>query len=307
MGHLGTDDILLVAESDDIEAMPHMPRYEPSWFYEEVPSEMIAQCLRPRSRGGIDEVAAHWLHKHLVALGHAANARSCHFMAHSWFECAYGLKDGASELISSINMRLRLGQPTLARQLYERVLQQREVARIFMLTDAQREVATRKLAEAEAAIAARAGGGAAAMQDEMQQLLCRNSSGASVGPEEAALAVPLMRQQGHRANAMGDCEAAQLWFDCTFALSQQTADLLSAANMRAARAAPAPAPRHRPRLCKRQSRAAGVPCSLACAHLLALTCLRSLSLPRSLTLLSLPGGRSWWRARPWPRRSTATC
>ena len=43
-------------------------------------------------------------------------------------------------------MRLRLGQATLAKQLYERLLQQREVSLIFMLSDAQREVATRKLA-----------------------------------------------------------------------------------------------------------------------------------------------------------------
>ena len=36
--------------------------------------------LNARSRGGIDEAAALWLHKHLVALGHAANAHTCHFM-----------------------------------------------------------------------------------------------------------------------------------------------------------------------------------------------------------------------------------
>ena len=128
--HSGTDDILGVCGDEETETgLAHTPRYEPSWFYQEVPSEMVDRCLRARSRGGIDEAAALWLHKHLVAFGHAANAHSCHFMAHSWFECAYGLKDGAPELISSINMRLRLGQATLAKQLYERVLQQREVPR----------------------------------------------------------------------------------------------------------------------------------------------------------------------------------
>jgi hypothetical protein len=128
--HSGTDDILGVCGEEETETgLAHTPRYEPSWFYQEVPSEMVERCLRARSRGGIDEAAALWLHKHLVALGHAANAHSCHFMAHSWFECAYGLKDGAPELISSINMRLRLGQATLAKQLYERMLQQREVPR----------------------------------------------------------------------------------------------------------------------------------------------------------------------------------
>ena len=161
-----TDGQLGVCGDEETETgLAHTPRYEPSWFYQEVPSEMVDRCLRVRSRGGLDEAATLWLHKHLVALGHAANAHSCHFMAHSWFECAYALKDGASELISSINMRLRLGQATLAKQLYERVLQQREVALIFMLTDAQREVATRKLAEAKAAMAARAAGSLIATQE----------------------------------------------------------------------------------------------------------------------------------------------
>ena len=136
--HSGTDDILGVCGDEETETgLAHTPRYEPSWFYQEVPSEMVDRCLRARSRGGIDEAAALWLHKHLVAFGHAANAHSCHFMAHSWFECAYGLKDGAPELISSINMRLHLGQATLAKQLYERVLQQREVPRSKWVDGAQ--------------------------------------------------------------------------------------------------------------------------------------------------------------------------
>ena len=170
MGHLARGDEVLVAEGDGAEAMPHTPRYEPSWFYQDIPREMIDQCVRPRSRGGIEQVAASWLHKQLVALGHAANARSCHFMAHSWFECAYNVKDNASELLSSINMRLRLGQVTLASKLYEHVLQQ------VRLTDAQREVATRKLGEAKAAVASRAAAPQQAMQDEMAQLLAGDGS-----------------------------------------------------------------------------------------------------------------------------------
>ena len=133
-----TDGQLGVCGDEETETgLAHTPRYEPSWFYQEVPSEMVDRCLRVRTRGGLDEAATLWLHKHLVALGHAANAHSCHFMAHSWFECAYALKDGASELISSINMRLRLGQATLAKQLYERVLQQREVPRSKWVDGAQ--------------------------------------------------------------------------------------------------------------------------------------------------------------------------
>ena len=109
-----TDGLGVCGDQETETGLAHTPRHEPSWFYQEVPSEMVDRCLRVRSRGGLDEAATLWLHKHLVALGHAANAHSCHFMAHSWFECAYALKDGASELISSINMRLRLGQATLA-------------------------------------------------------------------------------------------------------------------------------------------------------------------------------------------------
>ena len=57
MGHLGDQADLLVADTADgaDAAMPHTPRYEPSWFYQELPAEMIEQCLRPRSRGGIDD------------------------------------------------------------------------------------------------------------------------------------------------------------------------------------------------------------------------------------------------------------
>ena len=196
MGHLGDQADLLVADTADgaDAAMPHTPRYEPSWFYQELPAEMIEQCLRPRSRGGIDDAAAGWLHKHLVALGHAANGRAAHFMAHSWFECAYDLKDGAAELLSSINMRLRLGQATLAKHLYARVLAS------HTLTEAQREVAARKLAEAEAAVAARGAGlvAAAAMQDEMAQML--QPDGKALAEADLLRMVPLMRMQGGRSS-----------------------------------------------------------------------------------------------------------
>ena len=55
--------------------------------------------LRPRDREhGLEPHRVEWLHKRLVGLGHEANKRQQHFMAHSWFEVAYALKDGVPEL-----------------------------------------------------------------------------------------------------------------------------------------------------------------------------------------------------------------
>ena len=33
----------------EVAAMPHTPRYEPSWYYEELGMELVSQCLRPRA------------------------------------------------------------------------------------------------------------------------------------------------------------------------------------------------------------------------------------------------------------------
>ena len=227
MAQLIADDDTAVAA-----AVPHALRFEPSWHFHAVPAEQVEHCLRPRQRGGLDQPAAAWLHKHLVTLGHEANDRSAHFLAHSWFECAFQVKDSPVDLLGSINMRLRLGQATLAKALYERVLER------VTLTDAQRELATRKLAEATAAGAARTAAletgdhrhARAFFRDELEQLLERFPS--SLPDEELEKVLPLMRLQGHRANHESDCEAAQHWFDCAHSLSQQPADLLSAANMR---------------------------------------------------------------------------
>ena len=125
--HIADDDTAVAA------AVPHALRFEPSWHFHAVPAEQVEHCLRPRRRGGLDQPAAAWLHKHLVALGHEANDRSAHFLAHSWFECAYAMKERIPDLLSSVNMRLRLGQFTLAKHLYARVLS-------MELTDAEREV-----------------------------------------------------------------------------------------------------------------------------------------------------------------------
>ena len=68
------------------------PRYEPSWFYEDVDPSLLDACMRPRRREALDVGTRDWLHKQLVACGHEANGRGHHFMAHAWFECAYMTK-----------------------------------------------------------------------------------------------------------------------------------------------------------------------------------------------------------------------
>mmetsp|Transcript_18659 Transcript_18659/g.31197 ORF Transcript_18659/g.31197 Transcript_18659/m.31197 type:complete len:284 (+) Transcript_18659:119-970(+) len=218
-------EVLLIAEAGDVSVGEHTPRYEPSWFFEEIAQEMIAQCLRPRVCAALDDEAKEWLYKRLVTQGHEANRRGYHFLAHSHFECAYCVRATPSELLSSINMRLRLGQCTLAKNLYERVLQ-------MQLTDAQLEVAERKLQESQDAIARReVSATQGRMEDELEQLIADGSC--SLPAAELPRLLQLMRAQGHFANQQGDFESAQMWFDCTFTASRRNADMLSAANMRA--------------------------------------------------------------------------
>jgi hypothetical protein len=72
------------------------PRYEPAWFFEDIPAELVAHCLRPRRREPLDADAREWLYKQLVAHGHEANGKGQHIMAHAWFECAWCVKDDIS-------------------------------------------------------------------------------------------------------------------------------------------------------------------------------------------------------------------
>ena len=211
-----------VAESEAASASAPVPRYEPSWMYDAVPEEMIAHSMRPPTSAGLDADVSEWCRKRLVHHGHAANARGHHHMAYAWFSCAYGLSMSATDLLSAINMRLRLGQCTLAARLYGCVLSCDDI------TDAQREVAQRKLAEAEVMAAARTREPQLVpVDDEVAQLLAPLPA-----PPDSARLVRLLRRSGHAANRARDFEAAALWFDCTYAASQQLADLLSTANMR---------------------------------------------------------------------------
>ena len=143
-------DVVLVAEGQRITGAALVtPRYEPSWFFDEIDDNLVESCLRPRRREPLDSDTREWLHKQLVACGHEANGRGHHCMAHAWFECAYQTKEDLSAFISSVNMRMRLGQWTLAGRVYERLLQGK-------LTDAQRGVVERKLKEATHAKTSRA-------------------------------------------------------------------------------------------------------------------------------------------------------
>ena len=225
---LNLETIVLVAEDGGGSVAPSTPRYEPSWFYDEIGNELIRQCMRPRQREPLEPDVCEFLHKRLLSCGHDANARGHHYMAHSWFDTAFLVKDDLNAFISSINMRLRLGQCTLASCLYEQLLQGE-------LTEAQREVVVRKLSESTQEKSSRQHAPKQpAMQDEVAQLLAPTTSEppAVASPDERAQVVRLLRQCGHAANGGGDCEAAHMAFDCAYALSQQPADLLSGANMR---------------------------------------------------------------------------
>ena len=57
--------------------------------------------------------------KQLTIILSAANADGDHVMAHSFFESAYNAKDDVASLISATNMRLKLGQMSLAAAVYE--------------------------------------------------------------------------------------------------------------------------------------------------------------------------------------------
>ena len=229
---LNLDGIILVAEGEGGPIVQSTPRYEPSWFHEDISPELVQQCLRPRHRtwtASMDPEVRDFMHKRLMAYGHDANGRGFHFMAHSWFETAYLAKDDLNAFISSINMRLRLGQAALASRLYDQLLRGE-------LTDAQREVVDRKLKEVTHAKTARqhAPRLPAIVQDEVAQLLTPvgDEPALPTASEDRAHVVRLLRQCGHATNAAGDVESAYMAFDCAYALSHAAADLLSAANMR---------------------------------------------------------------------------
>lgn len=82
----------IIAEGQASEGMIATPRYEPSWFFEDVDDIFVDACLRSRRREQMEPQIREWLCKYLIACGHEANSRGHHFTALAWFESAFQLK-----------------------------------------------------------------------------------------------------------------------------------------------------------------------------------------------------------------------
>ena len=97
-------------------------RRELAWHYDTPPSRAAAHSLRLRVPvGALGGEHAEWMRKRLLELAHVASGRSQYYVAHAFFETATALGPTLSSQISSINMRLNIGQPRLAAELYERL------------------------------------------------------------------------------------------------------------------------------------------------------------------------------------------
>jgi hypothetical protein len=175
-------------------------------------------------------------------LGRFANIEERHWLAHAFFESAYNTKEDVAMLISSVNMRLNAGQCSVAATIYSELLQGR-TAGVSSLTDAHRELISRKLAEARARCeertravqsASRTGVrlGLGQLQDEVGQLVSPLPRLSARGLSDRDTFVRLMRRCAHAAYEEGDLDAALQYFDACFAVSRDPVDLLSAANLR---------------------------------------------------------------------------
>jgi len=135
-----------------------------------------------------------------------------------------------TELLSSTNMRLNLGQWHLCEALYKQIT-------THELSDEQRALTERKLGEVQERIRSGGGGGATvrlSAAEELAELLASPSRHADcLAADDVKKVLGLLRACGHGANKASDFEAAATWFDCAHALSGMPCDLLSAANMRA--------------------------------------------------------------------------
>ena len=232
--------------------------HEPSWCREADVVGLVAHVLRPRllwQEPSLRTADSALLVRHCLAMGRDANAAGKHALAHAFFESAYNVRSSdVGSLLSAINMRLRLGQYTLAAALYARLIDEDRCK-----TDAHRELVRRKLAEAQdaALLRARATRPPLPMEDEVVQLVQpleahveapteeRVSTSASpTAPSPPAAGSPtqppllaaalarLLRRLGHLSNERGDVDAAQNFFSSAFVVARHPADLLSAANMR---------------------------------------------------------------------------
>ena len=199
----------------------------PSSLFEPMAEALAHHGLRKRVPLQLSAEERESLPHRLAKMGHACNEDGDHAMAHSFFESAYAVKHDVTHLISATNMRLRLGEITLAIRTYERLKPPD-----FHLSPAQREIVARKLAEATAAEAsrARAPWKWRPLEDEVMQLLRPRRTG--LDDAEAVCMARTMRRQGHVSNESSDVASAQLWFDCAYVVGRESCDLLSAANMR---------------------------------------------------------------------------
>lgn len=226
--HLPVGDVAGQQDEDNLESLfPHTPRLDSRCFAAAPPEELVLECLRPGSCSAGD-ADREWMKKMLCILGHAANERDHKLMAHSFFQCAFAATGSINELLSSTNMRRKLGQWSLCERLYAHV-------ESLEITPAQREVSERwhtwvneKLSSSAEAPPQRL-----TAEEEFRELIAAPSANANVLPlTDAQKLLLLLRSSGHGANRGQDFETAHTWFDCAFALSGQPNDLLSAANMR---------------------------------------------------------------------------
>ena len=219
------------AEDEHEESLfPHTPRLDDRCFATAPPEELIMECLRPGSCAADNDGDRDWLKKILVRLGHAANERGKVLMAHTWFQAAYAAQGSLTELLSSTNMRRKLGQWHLCAALYKHV-------ESLELSATQREVSERWHAWTRETLADRNAPPPPRLtaDEELAELLDAptvSSSDSGLEAEGLKRLIQFLRASGHGANQNKDFATAQIWFDCAFALSCAALDLLSAANMR---------------------------------------------------------------------------
>ena len=124
---------LEVAGSSEEHQHPYTPRGDPAWYSHEPSAGLVEQCLRPGHCSLAEGEERDFLHSKLLVLGHAYNERDQWLMAYSCFRCSYALTPTPFELLSTANMRYKLGQWALVEELYRRIV-------CMELTAPQREV-----------------------------------------------------------------------------------------------------------------------------------------------------------------------
>ena len=262
----------LVASSDEA-STGGSPRHDP--YHDPDPRpELVEQCIQPRHCSLAEGDAREWMHRRLSHLGHVFNERGATYMACVWFELSFAARpDAVAELISAINMRMKLGQWALVEALYRRIVR-------MDLSKEERDAAYRKLGEATSLKSARGrlrdsssstspasdGTGASACAASPGRLVMQPqtplsashskaapgassaassaldarfeglsaaeaelglvleapalvTSASSLTPKQIERLLPLVRGCAFAANKACELEAAQHWFEASYALS----------------------------------------------------------------------------------------